>query len=77
MCLVLYYSLTLLQMYGLKEIVLSILNFDTRYQKNLTNEHISFCRFKPSFCQFKPHVWQKQVFASRIPTLAVRALKLF
>jgi len=79
MCLVLYYSLTLLQMYRLKEIALSIFNFDTRYQKNLTNEHISFCWFKPSFCQlnrFKPHVWQKQDFAGRIPTL-VLLLSLF
>jgi len=77
MCLVLYYSLTLLQMYKcrLKQIAmaLSILKFDTRYQKTLTNARVAVFaglnQVSASLDRFKPRVWQKQVFAGRNPTL--------
>jgi len=50
--------------------------FDARYQKNLTNAHITVFaglnQVSAGLNRFKPHVWQKQVFAGRNPTLQGR-----
>ena len=42
------------------------------YQKNLSNEKQVFAglnQVSAGLNRFKPHVWQKQVFAGRNPTL--------
>jgi len=47
--------------------------FDARHQKNLTNARVTVFaginQVSASLSRFKPHVWQKQVFAGRNPTL--------
>ena len=71
---VLYYSLTLLQMYRLQQIA-SALSIWCEIPKKLTNAHVTVFaglnQVSASLNRFKPHVWQKQVFSGRNPTLSL------
>ena len=54
--------------------------FNARYQKNLTNACVTVFaglnQVSASLNRFKPHVWQKQVFAGRNPTLVFTIFSL-
>ena len=54
--------------------------FDARYQKNLTKARVTVFaglnQVSASLNRFKPHVWQKQVFAGRNPTLVIASALL-